>query len=344
MNAVTRCLGGRLALATALLLACPAIAQPQASARVRVAQENFRKDPNGTQLATVVRGTELSLISEQGGWLEVELSGWVWAPSVSETDRDGFDLSVQAAGGENLRARPQGPIQARLLEGCLLERVAAEGKWFQVKRRGWIWKGSVEVSGRPAAAAGPAASGSQQPAATPAPAEPGLITAVSPLDVYAAPDGDSIARLRPGAQAQVLGRTGDWIRVRVDGWVYGPAALDSATHLADTGGLTPAQLRADPGRYKGALIRWRVQFISLRRAEKARSDFGEGEPFIHARGAAGDAGFVYLAVPEQLFAAAERLRPLEYVTVVGRVRTGRSSLLGSPVIDLTDIEVETPGG
>ncbi len=344
MNAVTRSLSGRLTLAAALLLAYPAPAQPQASATVRVAQENFRKDPNGTQLATVVRGTELTVISEQGGWLEVELGGWVWAPSVSETDRDGFDLSVQAAGGENLRRRPQGPIKARLLEGCLLERVAADGRWFQVKRRGWIWKGSVELSGRPAAATGPAAPGSQPPVATPPLAESGLITAAAPLDVYASPDGDSIARLRPGAQAQVLGRTGDWIRVRVDGWVYGPAALDSATHLADTGGLMPAQLRADPGRYKGALIRWRVQFISLRRAERARSDFSEGEPFIHARGAAGDAGFVYLAVPDELLAAAERLRPLEYVTVVGRVRTGRSSLLGSPVIDLTDIEVETPGG
>ncbi len=49
-------------------------------------------------------------------------------------------------------------------------------------------------------------------------------------------------------------------------------------------------------------------------------------------------------MPDELLAAAERLRPLEYVTVVGRVRTGRSSLLGSPVIDLTDVEVETPGG
>jgi hypothetical protein len=148
--------------------------------------------------------------------------------------------------------------------------------------------------------------------------------------------------LQAGAQAQVLGRTGDWFRVRIDGWVYGPAALDSALRLADTGELTPAQLRADPGRYRGALVRWRVQFISLRRAERARSDFQEGEAFIHARGPAGDAGFVYLAVPDELLPLAESLQPLQYVTVVGRVRSGRSSQLGSPVIDLTDIEVEPP--
>ena len=82
--------------------------------------------------------------------------------------------------------------------------------------------------------------------------------------------------------------------------------------------------------------------ILLRRAERARSDFQEGEPFIHARGAAGDAGFVYLAVPQELLAVAEGLQPLQYVTVVGRVRIGRSQLLGSPVVDLTDIETGGP--
>jgi hypothetical protein len=130
----------------------------------------------------------------------------------------------------------------------------------------------------------------------------------------------------------------------VDGWIYGPAALDSALNLADSGTLMPAQLRSDPSHYKGALIRWRVQFISLRRAERARTDFEEGEPFIHARGPAGDPGFVYLAVPQALLSVAERLQPLEYVTVVGRVRTGRSALLGSPIIDITDIEVQSGGG
>jgi hypothetical protein len=173
------------------------------------------------------------------------------------------------------------------------------------------------------------------------PQPPPVMTASSPLVVYATPDGDTVAQFQPGAEAQVLGRTGDWVRVRVDGWVYGPAAFDSIVDLADTGSLTPAQLRAaDPGRHRGALVRWRVQFISLRRAERARTDFEEGEPYLLARGPAGDSGFVYLAVPEELLALAERLEQLQYVTVVGRVRTGRSSLLGSPVIDLTDIELD----
>ncbi|UCC47300.1 MAG: hypothetical protein JSV41_07240 [Gemmatimonadota bacterium] len=310
----------------------PATVQAQATGRVRVAQENFRREPNGTQLAAVLQGTEVRVLGEQGGWVLVELQGWIWAPSVGQTTREGFDLTVSASGGENLRASPGGraAIKARLLEGCLLERVDASGNWIEVRRRGWLWRASLDISGT-VAAAGP---GEQEADIQP------LITARAPLAVYATPDGDTIATFEPGAQAQVLGRTGDWIRIRVDGWVYGPAALDSATDLADTGEITPAQLRADPGRYRGALVRWRVQFISLRRAERSRTDFEEGEPFIHARGPAGDAGFVYLAVPEELLPIAESLEPLDYVTVVGRVRTGRSSLLGSPIIDLTDVEKE----
>jgi hypothetical protein len=317
-----------------LLLAPPPSAHAQATARV-TAEENFRREPNGTQLASVMPGAELSVVAEQGGWAQVELTGWIWAPSVGATSRDGFDLSVRATGGENLRARPNGAIVARLLEGCLLERLGAStsGSWIQVRRLGWLWRASLEMSGaaaggQPGAPAGGEAGEDESP----------LITAVAPLVVHATPDGDTVATFQQGAQAQVLGRTGDWIRIRLDGWVYGPAALDSALNLADTGDLTPAQLRADPARYRGALVRWRVQFISLQRAERVRTDFEEGEPFILARGAAGDLGHVYLAVPDGLLAVAESVEPLEYITVVGRVRTGRSQLLGSPVIDLTDIE------
>lgn len=328
-------------LAALLLLAVnPDAARGQETVRVSVAQENFRRDPGGAVLATVPQGAELRVLQDRGSWVQAELVGWIWAPSLAETDRDGFDLRVQADGGENLRVQPQGQVQARVFEGCLLERLASDGNWHQVRRAGWLWKASLEVSGGPATDPGGATQ--PQPVGETEISEPALITAPASLVIHSTPDGDTVALFQPGAQAQVLGRTGDWVRVRVDGWVYGPAALDTALNLVDTGDLTPAQLRSDPGRYRGALIRWRVQFISLRRAERARTDFEEGEPFIHARGPSGEQGFVYLAVPDDLLPVAEALEPLEYVTVVGRVRTGRSTLLGSPVIDLTDIEPEVP--
>lgn len=328
-----------MALSLLLLALSAASLEAQTVARLAVAEENFRKDPNGTPLATLLQGAELTIVGETGNWVEVTLDGWIWAPSLQETDREGFDLRVSADGGENLRAAPQGEIRARLLEGCLLERLGSQGNWRQVRRRGWVWRPSLElVGGEPAGGAESAAPASGEEDEDRA-SDPKVIATASPLVVYATPDGDTVASLQPGSRAQVLGRTGDWVRVRIDGWVYGPAALDSMADLTDTGDITPAQLRADPGRYRGALVRWRVQVISLRRAERVRSDLAEGEPFIQAR-VPGDAGFVYLAVPEALVPVAERLQGLEYVTVVGRVRTGRSSLLGSPVVDLTDIERE----
>jgi hypothetical protein len=319
----------------------PRAVDAQENARVRAAQENFRRDPNGNELATVLRGANVAVVSEVGNWVQVDLVGWIWAASVADSDRGGFDLRVQADGGENLRFQPQGQVVARLLEGCLLERISTDGNWHRVRRRGWLWKPSLEMNAAPAVTAG----ATQPPPATelassPETLEPTVLTAPTSLVVYSTPDGDTIAQFQPGAQAQILGRTGDWVRVRIDGWIYGPAALDSALNLADSGDLSPAQLRADPSRYRGALVRWRVQIVSLQRAERARTDFEEGEPFLLARGAAGDAGFVYLAVPETLVQQAEALEPLEYVTVVGRVRTGRSAQVGSPVIDLTDIEVD----
>lgn len=310
--------------------------------RVRVPEENFRREANnGKVLATVFQGAELQVVQRSGSWVEVELRGWIWAPSVAPVDRQGYDLVVTADGGENLRAEPQGNILARLFEGFLLERIGSRGNWVEVRRRGWLWHASLAIAEESAPAARDAANPEGATSRPPTPPEPTVLAAPSRLGVLARPDGDSVAVLRPGAQAQILGRTGDWIRVRLDGWVYGPAALDSAVDLADTGDLSPARLRADPARYRGALVRWRVQYISLRRAEPVRSDFEEGEPFVQAR-AAGDPGFVYLAVPEELMEVAQSLRPLQYVTIAGRVRTGRSSLTGSPVIDLTDIDVEIP--
>jgi hypothetical protein len=321
----------------------PLAVEAQTTARVVVAEENFRREPNGTQLATVLRGAELPVVNEQGGWVEVELSGWIWAPSVSDANQGGFDLRVSAAGGENLRFQPQGVIVARLLRGCLLDRVTTDGNWVRVTRRGWLWRASLELGYEAEAPATESADTATE--TIPTSESPQHVVAAAPLIVYSTPGGDTVATFQPGAEAQVLGRTGDWIRIRVDGWVYGPEAFDSLLRLADTGDLTPAQLRADPARYRGALVRWRVQIISLQRAERTRRDFEEGEPFLLARGPAGDAGFVYLAVPDDLLPVVESVPQLAYITIVGRVRTGRSSQMGGPVIDLTDIEPEEePGG
>jgi hypothetical protein len=95
---------------------------------------------------------------------------------------------------------------------------------------------------------------------------------------------------------------------------------------------------ADPEGWRGRIVTWDLQYISLERAEAVRTDFYEGEPFLLARPVdATGTGFVYVALPPAELGTAEGLRPLERITVVGRVRIGRSSLTGSPILDLVEL-------
>ena len=89
--------------------------------------------------------------------------------------------------------------------------------------------------------------------------------------------------------------------------------------------------------FRGRTVEWPLQFTPLERAERIRSDFYEGEPFILARGPGDENSFVYVAVPPQRVAQVERLGPLERIVVLGRVRTGRSRVMGPPVLDLMEL-------
>jgi hypothetical protein len=142
-----------------------------------------------------------------------------------------------------------------------------------------------------------------------------------------------LAALRPQADLEVLARQGSWARVRVEGWVWVPSTLPADSAMASED-LSPADVTANPDQYRGRQVLWRLQFVSVERAEPARADFYEGEPFILARASDGGQGFVYVAVPPELLLEAEGLRPLQMIEVVGRVRTGRSALMGVPVLDL----------
>lgn len=59
---------------------------------VEASVENFRDAPNGTKLGTLLAGTEIESIGEEGQWVRFRVEGWVWGPSlegyVSEEERD----------------------------------------------------------------------------------------------------------------------------------------------------------------------------------------------------------------------------------------------------------------
>lgn len=330
------------------LLACPATASAQ-GATVSVERENFRAAPRGTVIAELDRGTELTPGESRDRWREVTLEAWVWSASLREEQQDGYDLVVAAAEGENLRVTPNGTRVGRARPGMRLNRVETQDRWVRVRRTGWIWEPSLDVRQVDGPAEQPARPeqppGAEQPAgAAPPGAEREFLAAGSRgLLILGAPAGDTLARVHPGGSVQVLGREGDWTRVRVEGWAVTASltAEDTASSsvLRD---ISLAELQAEPEQVRGRLVEWTVQFIALQHAERFRTDFMEGEPFILARGPGDDAGFVYIAVPPEQEGALKSLGPLERFRVMGRVRTARSRLTDAPVIDLLEIRALRP--
>ena len=325
------------------------------SVRLTVPEENFRKEPqvsSGNRLATVLEGTVLEVVARQGRWHEAALSGWIWKPSVAADQRNGFDLVVSKPGGENLREEPDaGSRRVAILErGMLLDSLETRGNWVRVRRTAWIWSGSVTETGGQVITAPPPADSDAAPGVsdgdeTPTPAAPAtanslpdrLVVSDSPVMMLVSPEGDTVATLQSGADVAVLSRQGEWARVRLEGWVREQSTLPSDSAVASDS-LTAADLRANPQQYVGRRIRWSVQYVSLERAEAVRTDFYEGEPFILARPADRSQGFVYIAVPPELLPQVESLRSLQTLEVLGRVRTGRSALMGVPILDLIALQ------
>jgi hypothetical protein len=311
---------------------------------VSVERENFRSTPRGAILAEVLEGTTLALGEARDRWRQATLEGWIWAASVRSEPGGGLELSVSAPDGENLRARPNGDRLARLRTGTRLEELERQGGWVRVRRTGWFWEPSMTVT--EAAPAPPATAEVQGPAAPPTPPPTGatdargraFATAAGRVAVLDNPAGDTLARLHPGAAIEVTGREGDWTRIRIEGWTrtasLGSPDSAAAGVLRD---ISRIEVQADPERFRGRVVEWTVQFVALQEAERFRTDFVEGEPFMLARGPGDDAGFVYVAIPPDRMDAVADLSPLQRVRVLARIRTALSSLTGAPVLELLEI-------
>jgi hypothetical protein len=317
--------------------ASAASADAQVSVRTAV-EENVRREPQGQILGRLAVGTPLLRVGIEGSWSEITMEGWVWTASLQATDREGFDLVVSASGGENLRSEPSGAILGRLEVGTLLEELERRPGWARVRRTGWIWSASLSAPASTSSGASPAPGR--------AGAAPSSSQATSFLRVpegaalLSVPDGDTLATASGGGDFEVLARQGNWVRVRMEGWVWRPPTADAAADEGPTqADVTPETLAGPEGAsLVGARVVWRIQFISLERAEAVRTDFYEGEPFILGRVGGGDGPFVYVAVPPERLQAVQGLAPLEMVTITGRVRRASSTLTRTPILDLLAVQ------
>ena len=346
-----------------------------AQARYRISTDGawFFQEAGGKRLARLARGAQVAGGDARGDWLAVTLEGWIFATSVGPTPRAGFDLAVTRTPEENLRSAPAGALVGKLPQGFVLTKVNGgdTDRWVHVTRAGWVQSGDVEpvatvVSSRTAADSDTAAARltpgrspgvgatSEPPGRGGDEGTPGRRPGVSRGDtgaaapdpshvesarrtvLYRAPEGAPTGTLAPSAPLRVLGRSGDWTRVEIDGWVRsGDLQAAPAGVLV---GVSAGELRAEPQRYVGQVLRWTLQFIAVQKADELRPDMPNGATYLLARGPLPERGFVYVVVPDAKRAQLDALTPLATVQVTARVRAGRTRFLGNPVLDLMSLE------
>jgi hypothetical protein len=323
-----------------LLLAGPLAAQEE---RRLEAPADLHRDPAGPPLVSLPAGASVEAGKADGDWREVTVEGWIYRPSTSPTKREGFDLVVTSDEGENLRRAPNGPIVGRAREGTLLERVGEKGKWFRVRRDGWVPRKAVQptqvetpAQGRPQQARARPAATAPVAAAQPPPSIEG-IEMIREAGLSRMPDSAPVATLPAGTPARVLGRSGEWVRVQVDGWVR-----DSDVRPAEAGvlaGITAAEVRASPDRFVGQTLDWRLQVIAVQLADELRPEIPSGQPYLLTRGPLPEPGFVYVTIPPERIAEFRALPPLHEMVMRVNLKAARTRYLATPVAAL----VSTPG-
>jgi hypothetical protein len=313
-------------------LAHPLQAQDQSEIS---ADTRLRKEPEGVPLVSLPAGTEVEAKGTRGDWHEVVVEGWIFSSSTAPTRRDGFDLVVRASDGENIRESPNGEVVGRVQNGTLLRKLETRGGWTRVSRAGWVPREVVAASATrdtPAVAQpqAPPASASPVPTAKP-PSDPDRASVARETAIFAAPQGGQYGTLEPGTPARVVGRSGEWIRVQLEGWVR-DIDLDAASGGALTG-ITAAEVRSDPPRYVGRTVEWRLQVIAVQTADELRTEMPRGQTYLLTRGPLPEPGFVYVIVTESQAAEFRALPALQDLILRVTIKAARTKYLTTPVVE-----------
>jgi hypothetical protein len=180
----------------------------------------------------------------------------------------------------------------------------------------------------------PAAAVEASPAATRVASDSVLVPTAN-VALRTAPDARALATVAPGANLVPLARERGWVRVRLEGWV--PEKDVAPADTAIRTGVSAADLRSDPQGSKGNVVRWSVQILATQKADALRKDLNADETYLLARGPYEENALLYLVVPPSLMSAVKSIPELSQAMITARVRTGRSELVGVPILDILTI-------
>ena len=336
-----------------MIVACLALSAPAAAQEdtALTAPASLHKDPDGVPLVTLPAGAPVEAGRTRGSWNEATVEGWIYTNSTERTRRDGYDLVVTTDEGENLRRSPNGPLLGRVREGTLLERVGQKGNWTRVRRNGWIPKQALRTlrarsSPRPRPAARRAAprrttgataaeAATSGPWSGPAGRWPDRVQTARETALGATPAGGTLGTLQAGTPARIVARSGDLVKVQVEGWI--PADAVAVSDSAALVGVSAAEVRAEPARFVGQTLEWRLQVIAVKTADELRSEMPPGQPYLLTRGPLPEPGFVYVIIPSAQAAAFQALPPLQEVVLRVAIRAARTRFLTTPVAELVSV-------
>jgi hypothetical protein len=309
------------------------------------ADTRLRKEPDGIALVSLPAGTSVELKRPRGAWQEVEVEGWIFRQSTAPTRRDGYDLVVTRSEGENIRREPNGGVVGRARSGALLRRVEVRGGWIHVRRTGWIPREAIapiesgDISSEVAAdtplvqgTAAPPGTGAQIPPAQAAqsPVDPDRVEVARETALFAAPEAAQFGTVQAGTPTRVLGRSGEWVRVQLEGWVR-TGDLQSASGAAFSG-VTAAEVRSDPPRFLGRTVEWRLQLIAVQTADELRTEIPKGQSYLLTRGPLPEPGFVYVTVSDAQAEEFRKAPALQEMTLRVTIKAARSKYLTTPIV------------
>lgn len=301
--------------------------------------------PSGVLLGTLKKGSTVRPGKTNGaGWTSVVIEGWIVSSRVA-TRNDTLDRSVTGRGSAQVRAAASAAqsVVADVELGTALKRLGERNGWTQVRRTAWIRSSALPAGKTPvtpppqrpparqAAASPPSNDASDTGAAT---QQGGAQRTVRTTTLRDAPGGAQRASVSPGTTVQTLARENGWARVRIEGWV---PERDLVMADSTQATLSAADLRSDPAAYRGKVVRWEVQVVSMQRADVLRKGMTPDESFLIARGPGAEAAILYIVVPPALMEQARAVPQLSNALVTARVREGRSEPVGVPILELISL-------
>ena len=354
-----------------------AVALPgRAQSRVVTTPAAVLSSPSGKAVGSIHPGTTVRVIDTRGAYAKVTIDGFVERARLSAQRGNASPRVGNRAAVVRARGATTAKSVASLDAGTTVAVASGNAPtgWAKVSRDGWILKSSLDrassetarssnsggrttASAKSSGAARKASGGEVAASARPpqgstpsgpvhagatstapvarGPVADSALTPTGNIALRAAPDAKALATVVQGATLTPLARDRGWVRVRLEGWVPERDVAPADTSIRT--GVSAADLRADPVGNRGKLVRWSVQILARQKADVLRKDLAPDETYLLARGPYEENALLYLVVPPSLLVMTKSIPELSQAMITARVRTGRSDLVGVPILDLLTI-------